>query len=84
MVDNATRSAVTPSMMTKGSLLPVSDVVPRTRTAETMASWLPPFVTCTPATCPFRTSIDDFTSVFVLRIFAGDVFGSTFAGTGTM
>ena len=49
MVDSVARSAVTPSMMTSGSLPPVNDVVPLTRTALTIASWLPPVATVTPA-----------------------------------
>ena len=40
MVDNVARSLATPSMMTNGSLPPVSEVVPRTRTADTIAEKL--------------------------------------------
>ena len=38
MVERMARSAVTPSMMTSGSLPPFSEVVPLTRTAEIIAS----------------------------------------------
>ena len=47
--ESTDRSADTPSMMTRGSLPPVSEVVPRTRTLLSMAMRLEPFDTCTPA-----------------------------------
>ena len=47
------RSLITPSMMTSGSLPPVREVVPRTRTALSIADWLAPD-TVTPADWPDR------------------------------
>ena len=67
MVDNVAKSAVTPSIITSGSLAPVSDVVPRTRTADTIASWLPLFVTCTPAACPLSASSEEVISPLFIR-----------------
>ena len=45
------RSLITPSMMTSGSLPPVREVVPLTRTALSIAAWLAP-ETVTPALWP--------------------------------
>ncbi len=57
MVESVVMSDATPSMMTRGSLPPMMDVVPRTRTLLSMAMRSRPLeVTFTPAVCPFNTS----------------------------
>ena len=62
MVERVAISLVTPSMMTRGSLPPTIDVVPRTRTDESCAIRSMPFeVTLTPAALPFNTSRALFT-----------------------
>ena len=62
------RSDDTPSMMTSGSLPPVREVVPRTRTLFSMAIGFElSVVTLTPAACPFRASNGLVTSpLFIL------------------
>ena len=55
IVESVDRSEEIPSMMTSGSLPPVMDVVPRTRTLLSMAMRSEPSVdTLTPATWPLR------------------------------
>ena len=50
-------SEVTPSIITKGSLPPVMEVVPRTLTLFNMANLSEPLVvTLTPADCPLNAS----------------------------
>ena len=62
MVDRVAKSDETPSIRTRGSLPPVSDVVPRTRTLVSIAIRSCPFVTTfTPTACPERALIAEFT-----------------------
>ena len=66
--ESVARSLDTPSMMTSGSLPPVSDVVPRTRTLDSMAMRsAPPVPTCTPAAWPERASRADVTRPLFMR-----------------
>ena len=74
MVDRVDKSEETPSIRTRGSLPPVSDVVPRTRTLVNIAIRSCPFVTTfTPTACPERALMAEFTKplfICFLPIFA--------------